>query len=57
MFSRFLVTSQVVERGEHLCQLNVSQLNARIEHPLTMGESKSGDSQYVPGGDVAVRGI
>ncbi len=28
-----------------ICQLNVSQLNVRMEHPLTMG---SGDSQYAP---------
>ncbi len=37
----------------------MSQLNARMEHPLTMSESKSGDSQYVPRGrgNIVVREI
>ncbi len=28
--------------------MQVSRIGFRMEHPLTMGESKSGFSQYVP---------
>ena len=39
--------------------MRVSKIGFRVERPLTMGESKSGDSQYVlrGGGDIVVREI
>ncbi len=39
--------------------MRVSRIGFRMEPPLTMGKSKSGDSQYVPlgGENIVVREI